>query len=91
MIPDFEKSYHVSLHVMIKLLPHFDYIFYHYTSFHAVECRERFAGSQKHSHLSTANNEDECEEVDGEWVEVHNFLEKLPLNEQVCLFFCEFS
>jgi plastocyanin len=49
------------------------------------ECRETWKDSNKHSHLSKANTEDECEDVDGEWVEVNNFLEKLPgLNKAQC-------
>ena len=42
------------------------------------ECMEKFKGSNKYRPWSKYNNEDDCVDNDGEWLEFTNYLERAP-------------
>ena len=51
------------------------------------ECVEKWSNEQASDppkHYSEHNNEKDCKENDGEWLEYHNYLEILDYNENEC-------
>ena len=50
------------------------------------ECIENFRNTQQTRHFSEHNNQQDCEQEGGQWLELHSFLEKAPsaTNQAAC-------